>query len=341
MARAAYAASLELIQAAAKRIAPYAKVTPVLTCSTLDALAARKLHFKCEVFQKGGAFKFRGACNAVFSLPEADAKKGVVTHSSGNHAGALALAAKTRGIPSYIVVPWGAPECKLAAIKTYGGAITQCEATVPAREAAAAKIQEETGAALVPPYNDGAVMAGQGTISLELLQQVPHLDAIVVPISGGGMISGIALAAKGINPKVKVFAAEPVGRDGCGADVAASKAAGRLVADMAPPNTIADGLRAKMGDLTWPVVRDLVDGVIPVEDRQIVAAMRLIYERMKVVVEPSGAAGLAAVLSPHFKDDPALAECKNVGIVLCGGNLDLGALFEAYDRVLQETPQGQ
>jgi len=324
--RMEYAASLNSVQAARVTIAPHAAVTPVFTCATLDKLAGRELSFKCEVFQKGGAFKFRGACNAVFSLPALRSELGVVTHSSGNHAAALALAAQLRGIPAYIVVPKNAPECKVSAIRTYGGRITQCEANVTAREAAAATIEAETGATLIPPYNHGDVISGQGTIALELLEQVPALDTIIVPVSGGGMLSGIAVAAKALNPQIKILAAEPVGRSREGADVAKSKQLGHLV-DLPQPDTIADGLRAKLGDLTWPVVRDLVDGVITVNEAEIVDAMRLCYERMKVVVEPSGAVGLAAVLANKFRDDPTRSECKKVGIVLCGGNVDLDVLW--------------
>ncbi|KAI8469135.1 MAG: serine/threonine dehydratase [Monoraphidium minutum] len=319
-----YAASLDEIRAAAARIAPHAKVTPVLTCGSIDRIAGRQLLFKCEVFQKGGAFKFRGAFNSVALLPEDQAARGVATHSSGNHAAALALAAKLRGIPAHIVVPNNAPQCKVDAVREYGGNLVFCEPTMDAREAACRRIIAETGATLVPPYDYGPVIAGQGTIGLEFLQQVPDLDAIVVPVSGGGMISGIALAAKSLNPSILVVAAEPRGSNGA-ADAAASKAAGALVQGMAKPVTIADGLQARLGELTWPVVRDLVDEVVVVGDDEIVAAMKLIMERMKVVVEPSGAAGLAAALSPAFAASLRLAAAARVGVVLCGGNLDFGA----------------
>ncbi|KAH9325683.1 hypothetical protein KI387_005861, partial [Taxus chinensis] len=293
-----YAADILSIQEARARIGPYINKTPVLSSSSLNILAGRSLFFKCEIFQKGGAFKFRGACNAVFSLPVDLADRGVVTHSSGNHAAALALAAKLRGIPSYIVIPKNAPTCKVENVRRYGGQVIWCEPTIQSRENVAAKVQEETGALLIHPYNDGRIISGQGTISLELLEQVAELDAIVVPISGGGLISGVAIAAKALNPDIHIFAAEPKGAD----DAARSKVAGRIVT-LAETKTIADGLRAWLGNLTWPIVRDLVDEVIVVEERDIVEAMKMCYEILKVAVEPSGAIGLAAVLSHQFQDN--------------------------------------
>lgn len=321
-----YAATLQDVEAAAGRLKGRAHVTPVLTCTALDSRAGRALHLKAEVFQKGGAFKFRGAFNAVAALPADARDRGVVTHSSGNHAGALALAAKLAGVPAHIVVPRGAPACKLAAIVEYGGKIYECEPNVAAREARCAEVQAETGATLVPPYNYGPVIAGQGTISLEFLRQVPELDAVVVPVSGGGMLSGIALAAKALKPSIKVLAAEPVGRSGDRADCAASLAAGELV-KLTEPDTIADGLRAKLGDLTWAIIKDHVDGVVTVAEDEIVDAMQLVFERVKVVVEPSGAVGVAAALSEGFKSNPEYNGLKNVGVILCGGNLDLAPLF--------------
>mmetsp|Transcript_67131 Transcript_67131/g.212483 ORF Transcript_67131/g.212483 Transcript_67131/m.212483 type:complete len:316 (-) Transcript_67131:337-1284(-) len=276
----AYASSLEEIRRAAEVIQGHAHLTPVFTSSFINLRTGRDLHFKCEVFQKGGAFKFRGACNAVFSLSEEDAAKGVVTHSSGNHAGCLALAAQMRGIPAYIVVPNTTPQVKQEAVKSYGAEITLCEPTIADRERVAAEIQERTGATLVPPYNFGPVISGQGTIALEFMEQVRGLEAIVVPVSGGGMISGIATAAKALDPSIRIIAAEPGGRNDA-ADVAASKAAGELVSSLPHPDTIADGLKGRMGDLTWPIVRDLVDEVVTVTEAEIVEAMRLVYERMK------------------------------------------------------------
>jgi len=345
-----YAADLAMITEARERIAPYAKKTPVLRCSTIDSLMRTehadpenhnesdvKLFFKCETFQKGGAFKFRGAINATLQLSEADRERGVVTHSSGNHAAALALAAKTLECPAYIVVPEGAPRCKLDAIESYGGRVTRCAATVRDREATCESLRKETGATLIPPYDHPDVIAGQGTIGIEFLEQVPDLDCVVVPVSGGGMISGVALAVKAINPRCLVFAAEPGGKMANRADCHESKKKGEVIMDMPPPETIADGLRARLGHLTWPVVRDLVDEVLVVSDRDIVDAMKLIYERMKLVVEPSGAAGLAAALSPAFAEYNAkhagwgkTVRCRKVGVVLCGGNVDLGALWKSY-----------
>ena len=336
-----HAATLDLIRDARTRIEPYAKVTPVHTCSTIDHLVAFdaggpvEVSFKCETFQKGGAFKYRGAMNAVLQLTEDQRARGVVTHSSGNHAGALALAARTIGIPAHLVVPEGAPACKLDAIHEYGGIMTRCKATVPDREATAGRIQRETGATLIPPYDHSHVICGQGTIGLEFMEQVPGLDVVLVPVSGGGMIAGVAAAVKGINENCAVVAAEPCGASTTPrADVAASKARGRLVSDMPPPDTIADGLRAKLGALTWPIVRDKVDGVVTVTEPEIVRAMALIYERMKLVVEPSGAVGLAAALSEQFKGFLRARESPEatvrVGVVLCGGNVDLAPLWATY-----------
>lgn len=320
-----YAATLASIQEAQERIRPFVHVTPVLTCSSLDEQAGRKLYFKCELFQKGGAFKFRGASNAVLSLSQESASKGVLTHSSGNHAAAVALAAKMRNIPAFIVMPKNAPKCKVENVRRYGGNIFFCEATIESREELAGNVQEETGATMIHPFNDGRIISGQGTIALELLQQAPQLDAIIVPISGGGLISGIALAAKAIKPNIRIFAAEPKGAD----DAAQSKAAGRLVT-LSHTNTIADGLRAWLGCLTWPVVRDMVDEVITVEEEEIVGAMQMCYERLKVVVEPSGAVGLAALLSAQFESKAPRLGFQHVGIVLSGGNVDLGSLCELF-----------
>ncbi|KAG2501904.1 hypothetical protein HYH03_000402 [Edaphochlamys debaryana] len=334
-----YAATIDDIEQAAGRIAPHAHFTPVQTCRSLDQLAgSRSLFFKCEIFQRTGAFKFRGACNSVFALSEEEASKGVVTHSSGNHAAALALAAKLRGIPAHIVVPRTTPQCKVDAIMGYGGKLHFCEPTMEAREEACARVQAETGAVFIPPYNYGPVIAGQGTIALEFLAQVPDLDALVVPISGGGMISGIALAAKALRPGIKVIAAEPAGTNGA-PDTALAKMAGWVV-PCARTDTIADGLQGRLGSLTWPVVRDLVDGVVVVDEAEIVNAMRLIMERMKLVVEPSGAVGLAAVLSPAWASGHVTRECTRVGVVLCGGNLDLGAKG-FWDMWLPKSQQAQ
>ncbi|CAM8946560.1 unnamed protein product [Rhodiola kirilowii] len=322
-----YAAHISSIRDAHDRIQSYINKTPVLTSQTLNSMAGLNLSFKCECFQKGGAFKFRGACNAIFSLTDEQAAKGVVTHSSGNHAAALSLAAQIRGIPAYIVVPKNAPQCKVDNVIRYGGQIIWSEPTMQSRERTAAQVLQDTGSVLVHPYNNRLVISGQGTIALELLDQVPQLDTIIVPISGGGLISGVALAAKAINPAIRVIAAEPKGAD----DAAQSKAAGRIIT-LPQAHTIADGLRANLGDLTWPVVRDLVDGILTVTDQEIVKAMKLCYEVLKVAVEPSGAIGLAAVLSDSFRHNPSWKDCKDVGIIISGGNVDLGVLWDSFKK---------
>jgi threonine dehydratase/serine racemase len=285
----------------------------------LDRLAGRRVYFKCENLQKVGAFKYRGATNAVRKLSAAAAAKGVVTHSSGNHAQALALAARVRGIPAHIVMPRTAPAVKRAAVEGYGGLVTPCEPTLAAREEAAAKLVTETGATLIPPFDHPDVIAGQGTAALELLDDVPDLDAVIVQVGGGGQIAGWCLAAKGVKPAIRVFGAEPLGAD----DAARSKAKGEWLPQTAP-NTIADGLLTSTGQLTWPVIRDLVERVFTVTDDQIRAAMRLVWERMKLIVEPSGAVGAAVVLSDEFR---ALAGVAKVGVVLSGGNVSLDKLY--------------
>ncbi|KAK2385095.1 serine racemase [Trifolium repens] len=322
-----YAADISSIKEAHDRINSLVLKTPVLSSASLDAISGRQLHFKCENFQKGGAFKFRGACNAVFSLNDEEASKGVITHSSGNHAAALALAAKLRGIPSYIVIPKNAPTCKVENVKRYGGQVIWSEANMRSREEVANKVCQETGAIFIHPYNDGRILSGQGTISLEFLEQAAQIDTLVVPISGGGLISGVALAAKSINPAIRILAAEPKGAD----DAAQSKAAGRIIT-LPETNTIADGLRAFLGDFTWPVVRDLVEDIITVEDSEIIKAMKLCFEILKIVVEPSGAIGLAAVLSETFQKNPAWKDCKHIGIVVSGGNVDMAVLWDSLKK---------
>lgn len=314
-----YAASIETIRDAARRIAPHAHRTPVVTCSALSLLAGRDLRFKCENFQKVGAFKFRGACNAVFKLSDADAKRGVVTHSSGNHAQALALAARIRGIPAHIVMPTNAPSVKREAVAGYGGIIYSCEPNVADREATANRVVRDTGGTLIPPYNHPDVIAGQGTIALEFLEQNPDLAAIVVPIGGGGMISGVAIAAKALKPSICVIAAEPANAD----DAARSKRKGSIE-PISSATTIADGLRTSLGELTFPVVRDLVDEVVTVSEDEIVKAMRLVFERAKLVIEPSAAVGVAVALSR--RSAMINAHDGPIGVILCGGNVDLDAL---------------
>ncbi len=308
-----YAADLFDIRAAAERLAGRAHRTPVMTCRTLDEMAGRALFFKVESLQRVGAFKFRGACNAVMKLSEEDARRGVVTHSSGNHAQAVALAARERGIPAYIVMPSSAPEVKRRAVEGYGAQVTTCRPVLADREATAARIQEETGATLVHPYDQADVIAGQGTVALELLEQAPGLDAVVTPVGGGGLLSGVALACRELAPSLRVFAGEPTGAD----DAFRSKAAGRRILQTGP-QTIADGLLTSLGSLTWPVVRDLVEEVVLVTDDEIRASQRLVYERMKLVLEPSAAVPLAAVLTEDFRARPGL---ERVGIVFSGGNV--------------------
>lgn len=315
---ASHPASLEAIRAAAARIAGHAHRTPILTSETLDAMAARLLFFKAEVFQKVGAFKFRGAMNAVSRLADEAAARGVVTHSSGNHAQALALAAKLRGIPAWIVMPKGAPAIKRRAVEGYGATVVECENTLEARESTAARVVAETGGTLIPPFDHPDVIAGQGTMALEILEDRPETEAIVVPIGGGGMISGVAIAAKALKPSIRVFAAEPALAD----DASRSKASGRIE-PVHRIDTVADGLRTSLGELTFPVVRDLVDEVLLVDEDAIVRAMRLVWERMKVLIEPSAAVGVAAVLDASFK---ARREFGPTAVVLCGGNVDLDRL---------------
>ena len=316
-----YAADIESIRAAARRIEPYAHRTPVLTCSMLDERAGRSLFLKCENFQKVGAFKFRGACNAVMSLSETDAARGVVTHSSGNHAQALALAARTRGIPATIVMPSDAPVVKRRAVEDYGATVVECDPTQEARESGARAIIEETGATFVSPYDDPMVISGQGTTFLELHEELPDLDAVLVPIGGGGMMSGIALAARALAPSIRVIGIEPELAD----DAVESVQTGRIVPQR-PPRTIADGLRTSLGELTFPIIRDLVDDIITVSDEAIIEATRYTWERAKIVVEPSGAVGIAAVLGNGFDAVPDAENLRRVGIILTGGNIDLGRL---------------
>jgi threonine dehydratase len=313
-----YAATLADVRAAAERLAGLAHRTPVMTCIALDRLAGRSLFFKCEQWQKVGAFKFRGACNAIRKLGSAEAARGVITHSSGNHAQALALAAKLRGIPAYIIMPSNAAPVKRRAVEEYGGRITECAPTLEARETVTAAVQAQTGATLIPPYNHPDVIAGQGTVALELLEQVANLDAIVTPVGGGGLMAGICIAGKGLNPKLRIFAAEPAGAD----DAARSKAAGALIPQTGP-KTIADGLLTSLGELTWPLLRDQVERVITVQETEIIEAMRLTWERAKLLIEPSSAVAVAAVLSEAFRSLQGLAR---VGVVLSGGNVSLDRL---------------
>jgi threonine dehydratase/serine racemase len=312
------AVGIDDVRRAAARLRGHAHRTPVATCATLDRLSGHRLFFKCEHLQKAGAFKFRGAYNAVCCLPENAAARGVVTHSSGNHAQALALAARMRGIAAHVVMPTTASPVKRRAVLDYGARVIDCEPTLAAREQTARAVLEETGGTLIPPYDHADVIAGQGTAALELLEDVPDLDAIVAPVGGGGLISGTCAAAKAISPAIRIFAGEPQGAD----DAARSKAAGRLIPQTGPA-TIADGLLTSLGDLTWPYVRDVVECVITVGEDDIVSAMRLAWERAKLLIEPSSAVALAAVLSDEFS---RLEGAARVGIILSGGNVNLDKL---------------
>ena len=310
------APTLPDIRTAAARIAAHAQLTPVLHSPELDALAGATLFFKCEHLQVGGAFKFRGACNAVWSLDEEEAKRGVVTHSSGNHGAALALAARTRGIPAHIVVPDGAVATKLANIERAGGILHRCAPTQAAREEACAKVQRETGATLVHPYADARVMAGQGTIVLELLQQIPRLDTVIVPIGGGGLASGCAIALAALSPQARLVGAEPAGAD----DAFRSLQRGQRVTDVVP-RTICDGLRATIGEPNFALLGAHRVEVISVDDDATLAAMRLVWAELKQTIEPSSAVVLAALLVARGR-----FAGQRIGLVLSGGNVDLDAL---------------
>lgn len=305
------------VRRAAERIRPFARRTPVLTAASLDALFGARLFFKCENFQRVGAFKFRGACNAVQSLAEAEAACGVATHSSGNHGAALALAARLRGVPCTVVVPRNAPVVKRAAVAAYGADIVLCEPTLDARERALAEAVAESGQVVVHPYDDARVIAGQGTAALELVEDVPDLDVLLVPIGGGGLASGTALAVRGSSPETKVVAVEPLGAD----DAYRSFHSGERLPSVAP-DTIADGLLTSLGVRNFELVRRHVDDIVRVSEEAIVRAMRLVWERMKVVVEPSGAVPLAALLDGALEGRAG----KRIGVVLSGGNVDLDRL---------------
>lgn len=287
-----------------------------MTSESLNALAGAELFFKCENLQKVGAFKARGATNAVFSLTDAEIRCGVVTHSSGNHAAALARAAQLRGIAAYIVMPGNAPKVKVASVRRYGGEIIFCEPTLEARERTVAQVIERTGATFIHPYDDLRVMAGQGTLAIELLEDVPDLDFILAPVGGGGQLSGVAVAAKAIKPKIQIIAVEPAAAD----DAARSFKAGRLIPSL-NPKTIADGLRTSLSERTFAEIRQHVDDIVTVSEEGIIQAMRLIWEVMKLIVEPSGAVSYAAVVERKID-----VKDSRVGVVLSGGNLDLDKL---------------
>jgi threonine dehydratase len=305
-----------LIEQARERIAGKVHMTPVLRSATLDALAGAQLHFKCENLQKCGAFKARGATNAVFALPESEARRGVATHSSGNHAAALAYAARLRGVRAHVVMPENAAAAKRAAVSRYGAEITWCAPTLAARESTVREVIAATGATLVHPYDDLAVMAGQATVAVELIEQVPDLDLLLCPVGGGGLLSGTAVAAKTLLPDVRVVGVEPAGAD----DAARSFRAGYIIRST-DPRTIADGLRSSLGERPFAEIRHRVDDIVTVSEEAIVAAMRRLWEVLKIVVEPSGAVPYAALVAPGTP-----LRGRKIGIVLSGGNVDLERL---------------
>ncbi len=306
----------DAIKAAQARIAGSIRRTPVLCSDFLDEELGAQLFFKCENLQVTGAFKARGAFNAVLNLPAASAARGVVTHSSGNHGAALALAARSRGIAAYVVAPRTTPASKQQNMLRYGAKLTLCEPTLAAREAAAAQIIADTGATLVHPFDNTDVMAGQGTVALELLEQVPDLQALVCPIGGGGLISGSAVAAHGINPRIRVLGAEPIGAD----DAWRSRNAG-VITPVMQPHSLADGLLGTIAPSTFEVIRTQVQAVGTVSEEDIVAAMRRIWEELKITIEASSAVPVAALLNGSLQ-----VAGSRVGIVLTGGNVDLQKL---------------
>ena len=308
--------TLNDIHQAAKRIQPYIHRTPVLTNESLNQKVGARVFLKCENLQKVGAFKFRGACNAVFSLRDEEAGRGVCTHSSGNHAQALALAARLRGIPAYIAMPNTAPAVKKAAVAGYGGQITFCEPTLEARETTLAKIVAETGANVVHPYNAERVIAGQGTAALELLEDIPDLDVIITPIGGGGLLSGTSIAATETKKGIRVIGAEPELAD----DAYRSLKAGEIIPSV-KPKTIADGLLTSLGTLTFPIVRERVEQIVTVSEQGIIDSMKFIWERAKIIIEPSSAVAVG-VLWERKTDLTGL----KVGVILSGGNVDLEKL---------------
>ncbi len=304
------------IEQAHERINPFIHRTPILTCQSIDKMVGASLYFKCENFQKIGAFKARGGLNAVFGTPEEERKKGFVTHSSGNHAQALAMAAQMAGVPAYIAMPRTAPEVKKKAVVGYGAEVYLCEPTQASREETCAQIQEKTGAQFVSPYNDYRVITGQATCAKELIEDQSDLDIIIAPVGGGGLLAGTALSAQYMNPKITVYAGEPDGAK----DTYISMQKGVLTR-VDQPKSIADGLLAAMGDKNFEIIRELVKEVFVVTDEEIVNAMRIIWERMKIIIEPSCAVPFAAILK-----NKSVFEGKKIGVILTGGNVDLEKL---------------
>lgn len=304
------------VEKAHQLIKSYIHRTPVLRSHSINTIVGAELYFKCENLQKVGAFKFRGATNAVLSLSESDAKKGVATHSSGNHAAALALAAKSRGIAAFVVMPSNSPEVKKRAVAGYGAQITFCEPTLAARESTLKRVIEETGATEIHPYHNFYVIAGQGTAAKELIEDSPAFDLVLCPVGGGGLLSGTALSVKALSPQTRVIACEPAGAD----DAFRSFYGNQLVPSV-QPKTIADGLLTSLGEMNFSIIKKNVDEVVTVSEGSIVDAMRLIWERMKIIIEPSSAVPLAAIL-----ENKVDVKGKKAGIILSGGNVDLGKL---------------
>lgn len=308
--------ALDTIRKVQADIAPYIHRTPVLTCSYFDHLYNARIRFKCENLQKAGAFKARGAAHAVFKLSEAGAAAGVATHSSGNHAAALARAAGLRGIPSHIVMPEDAPEVKVKAVKSYGGQIHFCKPGLENREKALEQLLKDTGAVFIPPYNHEQIIQGQATAALELLTDYPDLDILMVPVGGGGLLAGSCIAARQLSQGIRILGCEPEQAD----DARRSFHSGRLVPAEAP-DTVADGLRTSLGSLTFPIIKELADDILLAPEAGIIQAMRDIWERMKIIVEPSCSLPLAVMA-----EQPELFEDKDIGIILTGGNVDMERL---------------
>jgi threonine dehydratase len=308
--------TLEDIQTAAQRIDRYIHNTPVLTSQTFNNQVKSNIFLKCENFQKVGAFKIRGATNAIFSLSEDQLERGVVTHSSGNHGAAVAMAAKHRGIKAYVVMPKNAPEVKINAVKGYGADVILCEPTLAARERKTETIRSKQGAYLIHPFNDPQVVAGQGTIGLELIGQVPELDIIIGPIGGGGLMSGISIASRALNPIIQLYGAEPTGADDAYRSLKANERVTHQI-----PDTVADGLLTVLSPLTFSILYENLTEIITVTEEEIISAMRFIWERMKIIIEPSSAVPVAAVLK-----HPRKFSHHRIGIVITGGNVDITKL---------------
>ncbi len=319
---------LATLREAAERMAPHVHRTPVMSCAQLDELVGARLFFKCENFQKTGAFKFRGASNAVFSLSDTEAARGVATHSSGNHAQALALAARLRGISVQVVMPRNAKAPKRAAVAGYGARIIDCEPLLAAREETLEAVVRETGAHFVHPYDDERIIAGQGSAALELIEEVDELDLVMAPVGGGGLLAGTALATHGLLPRARVVGAEPQGAD----DARCSLAAGRIMPSVAP-HTIADGLLTSLGERNFPIIQRHVDEILTAGEELIVRAMRLCWERAKLLIEPSSALPLAVLLA-----HPGRYAGRRIGVILSGGNVDLDHLPSA--SILDSSERG-